>query len=211
MCQTHTVVDLSSFWPDAVADRADLRDRLLDAYGEPSRGYHNVQHLAEVFERIDMILTSSPADEIDRDAVLLAAWFHDAVYDLEGDNEERSAVLAEKELAHAGIGAELTTEVARLVRLTATHQVSDDDIAGQVLCDADLGILAADADRYAEYTHGVRREYQHVREVDFRRGRADILRRLLEAPTLFRTWFAREHWEDRARANMRRELAVLET
>jgi predicted metal-dependent HD superfamily phosphohydrolase len=164
-----------------------------------------------VFKRIDMILTSSPADEIDRDAVLLAAWFHDAVYDIRGDNEERSAALAEQELARAGIPADLTTEVARLVRLTATHQVGDDDIAGQVMCDADLGILAADADRYAEYTHGVRREYQHVPEVDFRRGRAVILRRLLDAPTLFRTSFARKHWEDQARANMRRELAVLET
>ncbi len=210
MCQTHSVVDLSSFWPDAVAGHVGLRDRLLDAYSEPCRGYHNVQHLAEVFERIDMILTSGHADDVDRDAVLLAAWFHDAVYDRRGDNEERSAAVAEQELARAGISADLATEVARLVRLTTTHQVDDDDIAGQVLCDADLGILAADADRYAEYTHGVRREYQHVLEADFRRGRADILHRLLEAPTLFRTGFAREHWEDRARANVRRELAVLQ-
>jgi len=99
--------------------------------------------------------------------------------------------------------------VARLVRLTATHDPAVDDRAGMVLCDADLAILAAPAERYAEYTAGVRREYAHVPDEDFRRGRAKVLRTLLDRPALFRTAFGQRHWEDPARTNVAAELAVL--
>jgi predicted metal-dependent HD superfamily phosphohydrolase len=78
-----------------------------------------------------------------------------------------------------------------------------------VLCDADLGILAADPDRYAAYTVGVRREYAHVPDADFATGRATVLRALLAKPTLFHTGLARDLWEARARANVEAELARL--
>ena len=44
----------------------------------------------------------------------------------------------------------------------------------------------------------------------FRPGRASVLRSLAEKPHLFHTAYAREHWEAPARANLERELAVLE-
>ena len=42
-------------------------------------------------------------------------------------------------------GTPYAAEVARLVRLTETHDPADDDLAGQALCDADLAILAVGA------------------------------------------------------------------
>ena len=100
--------------------------------------------------------------------------------------------------------------MARLVRLTATHRPEPDDRDGQVLSDADLAVLAADEERYAGYVAGVRAEYAHVADDDFRRGRAAVLRDLLAKPALFHTAAARDLWEERARANVTRELAGLE-
>lgn len=206
--------DVRDYWPQTLSAHRDISERLLEAYADPGRAYHNVLHLHEVFGRIDAITTTAdggvPAHTFPRDAVLLGAWFHDAVYDAHGDNEERSAVLAGHELGRARVDAGLLDEVLRLVRLTATHRVRPDDLAGQVLCDADLGVLAADETRYAEYTAGVRREYQHVPDDDFRVGRAIVLRNLVDAPTLFHTTFAIQHWEVRARENVERELRRLE-
>ena len=145
------------------------------------------------------------ADDPAREAVLLAAWFHDAVYDGQGDAEERSARLAEESLG----ASPLALEVARLVRLTEQHRPADDDVAGQVLCDADLAILAAAPERYASYVAGVRAEYAHIPDADFEAGRASVLRDLLEKPTLFHTPAARDRWERAARANVRRELDEL--
>lgn len=204
---------LSQYWPSLLAAHTNVRSMLVEMYDEPHRGYHNRLHLAEVFARIDLILAADPALAVDRDAVLLAAWFHDAVYDAVHDvgeqSEERSAILAERELATVDAPPLLIEEVARLVRLTKTHDVADDDPNGQVLCDADLGILAADKERYGEYTQGVRREYAHVGDDDFRQGRARILRDLLAMPALFNTGFAKQHWENSARANVERELIAL--
>jgi len=192
------------------------RDLLLAAYADPRRGYHDVRHLEEVLDHLDVLLAEADpvdavaAERVDADAVRLAAWFHDAVYDGEPDDEERSARLAEEELSRAAVGADVVAEVARLVRLTATHDPADGDLAGAVLSDADLAVLAAEPERYAEYVAGVRREYAHVQDEAFRRGRGEVLRGLLAAPTLFRTTSGRRLWEQRARANVEAELAALD-
>jgi predicted metal-dependent HD superfamily phosphohydrolase len=185
-------------WPGPEQAGADL----LRRYSEPHRHYHTVQHLAEVLDRLDEL-------GADDDAVRLAAWFHDAVYDpSRADNEEQSAVLAERELADVRPAATIA-EVARLVRLTAAHDPAEGDRAGAVLCDADLAVLAADPERYAAYAAAVREEYAAVPDEAFRAGRADVLRSLLALPSLFRTTAARERWETAARHNVETELTLL--
>ena len=191
--------DLARYWP---LDDDALRRRLEEAYDAPGRGYHDLLHLTEVLEHVDELL---PPGHTDRTAVLVAAWFHDAVYEGRHDDETRSANLAE-----SALDGSLAGEVGRLVRLTATHRPADDDLAGQVLCDADLAILAAPPERYASYVAGVRTEHAHGPDADFAAGRAAVLRDLLDKPTLFHTPVARRRWEQAARANVERELSTLE-
>ena len=183
-------------WP--LPDRTDLRDSLLKTYRSRS-GYHDDRHLAEVLDRIAEL---GGAD----DELVLAAWFHDAVYDGDRDDEERSAVLAEASLD--GTGADVAT-VARLVRLTATHSPETGDAAGEVLCDADLGILAADPARYREYADGVRADYAHIDDASFVEGRLAVLEDLLGREHLFHTAYARDRWDAPARANLTAEIAAL--
>jgi predicted metal-dependent HD superfamily phosphohydrolase len=179
---------------------------LAGRYGEPHRRYHTRAHLTAVLDLVDEL--AAHAD--DPDAVRLAAWFHDAVYDPErGDNEERSAWLAERMLTDTDVGHQVTAEVARLVRLTATHAPEPGDRNGHVLCDADLAILAAEPERYAAYAAAVREEYAFVPDEYFARGRADVLRGLLELPALFHTPEARTRLEPRARHNIETELTLL--
>ena len=80
---------------EARHDVAGAGAALLGRWAEPHRAYHDLAHLSEVLERVDLL-----AAEADRpDAVRLAAWFHDAVYDpTADDNEERSAHVAETSL-----------------------------------------------------------------------------------------------------------------
>lgn len=189
-------------------DIAGTGARLLAAYGDPQRRYHDLHHLADVLDHVD----SLAAVATDPEAVRLAAWFHDAVYEPTGtDNEERSAVMAEHELAQLRVPDAVVAEVARLVRLTATHDPDPDDRNGAVLCDADLAVLGRDRDGYAAYANAVRQEYGHVPDELFRAGRAAILRALLDQPTLFRTSEGITRWEKTARRNVTDELALLES
>ncbi|MEZ5097083.1 MAG: hypothetical protein R2731_13865 [Nocardioides sp.] len=185
---------------------AAVRDELLAAYAHPGRGYHDTRHLTEVLDRLDELAAAGAPFEAER--VRLAAWFHDGVYDGHRDAEERSAVWAERALRGL-VPEQEVAAVARLVRLTETHDPADGDDDGAALCDADLGILAAGADRYADYVADVRAEYDQLDETTFRQGRAEVLARLAGHPRLFHTAHARAHWEAAARRNLETELAAL--
>ena len=180
---------------------------LLSRWREPHRHYHDAQHLADVLAAVDDLA----ADAADVPAVRLAAWFHDAVYEgRPGDDEQRSADLARQVLTELGVPPQRSDRVADLVRITLHHDPAPGDADGAVLCDADLAILAADADRYARYVKAVRAEYQHVPEPMFRSGRAMVLKALEAMPRLYRTAAARQRWEGAARANLARELDELQ-
>jgi predicted metal-dependent HD superfamily phosphohydrolase len=178
----------------------EVRDELLRRWSEPHRRHHDRRHLAEVLEALP---DRAPP------TVLLAAWYHDAVYDpSRDDNEAASARLAREHLA--GVLPESTlAEVERLVLLTRTHDASPADADGAMLSDADLAVLGARPERYDAYARDIRAEYAYLGEDDFRRGRADVLRALLAAQPLFRTEPGRRRWEQAARANLSRELAAL--
>jgi predicted metal-dependent HD superfamily phosphohydrolase len=189
-------------WP--LPNRPELRDRLVAAYST-GRGYHDLRHLAEVLQRLDELGFGADVE------VVLAAWFHDAVYDGDAGDEERSAQLAETELPGSvvdGRGVDVA-EVARLVRLTAAHDPAPGDRRGEALSDADLAILAAPPERYREYAADVRRDFAHVSDADFRAGRRAVLDDLLSRAALFRTPYARAHWDQAARANLAAEIEAL--
>lgn len=181
-------------------------DNLIKRWAEPQRRYHTLDHLVAVLDRVEELAEYAADPEL----VRLAAWFHDAVYLPErSTNEERSARLAERALPEAGVPQEKVAEVARLVRLTVTHDPADDDPNGQVLCDADLAVLASPPDAYAAYAAAVREEYGFVPDDAFREGRTAVLRQLLALSRLFRTPYGQREWEARARENLRAELAEL--
>lgn len=197
-------VDLLADWP-LPAERA-LGAQLVASYAHPDRGYHDSRHLTEVLERLQEL--AARGESFDLMAVVLAAWFHDSVYDAQPDAEKRSAAWAAEALAGL-VEPAVVDEVVRLVLLTEHHRPADDDPNGCALSDADLAILAAAPARYAEYVAAVRREYAHVPDPDFAAGRAAILRDLLAKPHLFHTAHARSSWESAARANVESELAGL--
>jgi predicted metal-dependent HD superfamily phosphohydrolase len=152
----------------------------------------------------------------DLDAVVVAALYHDAVYDPRAtDNEAASARLARRDLTALGWTDERADRVATMIEATAGHtgQVADDhgaDPDTAVLLDADLSILGADPVAYQTYATGVRVEYGHVDDAAWRAGRADVLRALAARDPLYRTATARARWESRAKANVQAELATLE-
>nr|WP_308268402.1 HD domain-containing protein [Yinghuangia soli] len=192
---------------DSDATAAAVGEDLIGRYAQPHRRYHATGHLLAVLELVDELAD----DADDPDAVRLAAWFHDAVYDpARADNEERSARLAERALAEAGVEPALVAETARLVRVTAEHAPSDGDRNAAVLCDADLAILATERDRYDAYAAAVREEYSFVPEEAFRGARAAVLRDLLALPRLFHTPLGYARYEEAARHNLRTELERLE-
>lgn len=191
---------LAARWPLS----RELAEDLLDRWSAPRRYYHDLQHLEECLTALDLLGGAERP-------VVLATWFHDAIYTGHaGEDEEASARLAEEHLtALPGVSAAERGEVARLVRLTAGHQPADDDARGHLMCDADLAILGAAPDRYEDYRRAIRREYAEVPLEEFRRGRARVLTHLAALDPLYRTATAQATWTDPARANLATEITRL--
>jgi predicted metal-dependent HD superfamily phosphohydrolase len=161
--------------------------------------------LLHVLTRIDEL-----ADDHDLFLVRLAAWYHDAVYAIpvgQISNEEASARLALRELSWVGLEQEDLNQVARLVRLTETHLPGPRDPEGELLCDADLAILASDPPDYADYVAAIRAEYAQLPEEQFLAGRLAVLTELADRE-IFRTAKGRR-LTNAARANLATEMGAL--
>jgi predicted metal-dependent HD superfamily phosphohydrolase len=179
---------------------------LAARYAHPDRHYHNLAHLRHVLETLDQLKQLAQ----DLPALLLAAWFHDAVYDARAkDNEAQSALLAQAVLERFRVPKPLSERVAALILLTKSHSAASDDIDGQLLLDADLAILGAGEAEYRQYAAAIRREYAWVAETDYRAGRAAVLKRFEERPVIFHCALMRDQFERSARRNLQAERLAL--
>lgn len=193
---------LRAAWDTLLPGTPGIGTELLARWSEPHRVYHDVRHLAHALAAAREIT----GGEVPR-PVQLALWFHDAVYRREpGADEEASARLAVDLLAGTVVQAGELDEITRLVRLTASHVLTDPhDQAGAIVLDADLAVLGQPRGRYDVYVRDVRLEYEQVPEPDFRRGRVQVLDHLLGLTPLFATGQGRLRWEDTARGNLAAE------
>lgn len=183
----------------AAGEGAALFARLKAAYAEPQRHYHTLQHLAECLAAFDAAhLQATHPHEVG-----LALWFHDAVYDIKGhDNELRSADWARDALLDAGVAPASAQHVHDLVMATR-HTAVPSDGDQQLLVDIDLSILGAERARFDEYEQQIRKEYAYVPGFLFRRKRREILKGFLDRPAIYSTPDFHAALEARARDNLR--------
>jgi predicted metal-dependent HD superfamily phosphohydrolase len=175
------------------------------AYSEPHRHYHTVAHIDACLRELDSFRSlARSASEVEA-----ALWFHDVIYVPEAsDNETRSAELAARFLASAGLRPEACGRVHGHV-LATTHDKEPADSDSALAADVDLSILGKEPAAYARFERQVRREYRAVPPLQYRRKRREVLRSFLERKSIYWTAEFRERYEARARLNIERAIARL--
>jgi predicted metal-dependent HD superfamily phosphohydrolase len=169
-------------------------------YAEPGRFYHSLDHIEAMLETVE----SLAAFARNLNAVKLAVWLHDVIYDgRASDNEERSAEYAERLCEKLAIPE--GQSVASLVLRMKTHDAGE-DVDAKVLLDADLAILGASESAYRAYADQIRQEYAWVPEPDYRKGRRQVLERFPARPRIFHLL---GDLEEPARRNIAAEIAQL--
>lgn len=203
-------LELEVAWQRHVTTDRTLLDKLLARHREKHRRYHTAAHVAWVIRHVDELASVEPIDHLDE--VVAAAFYHDAVYEpTYPANERASARLARRDLASSGWDADAVERVASMIEATEHGATGAGGASGDtaVLLDADLAVLGADPAGYSAYLTGVRAEYRHLTDDEWRTGRAAVLQEFLERPAIYSTPTARDRWETRARANLTAELAGL--
>ena len=179
-------------------------------YAEPQRHYHDLSHLDALlglFER------HKPALH-DAEAVRLAIYYHDAVYQPErSDNETASAQLLRDELQGL-VGPVTLDRAGALILATRTHHVPpgcEVELAADcgLFLDMDVSVLGAEAEVFDRYEAGIAAEYRPFYEAEaYRQGRLKVLQHFLARDRIYVSE-AFAALEAPARANLARSVAAL--
>ena len=153
-------------------------DRLVAAYCEPHRKRHTLEHILECLREFDSARNITE----NQNAVEMAIWFHDFVY----DTSEELAKFNEP------------IKVCKLMDV-------------RVLIDVDLSSLGKPWSEFREDSRAVREEYNHVPEAVFREKRAEILQGFLDRPRIYFTDYFYEKNEAQARENLKRAIEELKS
>jgi predicted metal-dependent HD superfamily phosphohydrolase len=181
-------------------------DVLVNAYTQPDRHYHNLNHIHHVLTILDRF-----DDRIKNPIALsFAAWFHDFVYDPRAaDNEAQSAKAAGDLLTNIGGSSKLIDRVQQLILATQRHQIDAEDRDRCIFLDADLAILGTDPVAYQVYARSIRREYDWVSDAAYQAGRIQVLESFLQRDRLYYTELLFDELESIARANIQQEIGLL--
>lgn len=159
--------------------------RLFDDYGmttvaiaqlsacwqEPHRYYHNESHLLFLLNRIQALSDKSLISVKKKDTLLMAAFFHDAVYDpTAADNEEKSAILF-RQLTQPRADSALIEEI---IIDTKSHKAKNKLSA--LFCQLDMAVVTqSDFQELLAWEKGIAKEYQFVDYTIYKKHRIGFL------------------------------------
>ena len=175
---------------------------LEDLYSDPVRHFHTAEHVSDCLVHFDNVA----AMLLDRDAVELALWFHDAIYEPgAADNERRSAKLFVARTA--GVDDLLRRRVCALVLATrhAGHVQGHDR---RFMVDIDLAGFGAPWDEFMAKGTELRNEYAAQSDECYYAAQLLFLKRLRERRQFFTTAYFRDRYEATAQENLRRLVAL---
>jgi predicted metal-dependent HD superfamily phosphohydrolase len=187
------------------APHPDIFTKLVTAYSEPHRHYHNQDHIALCLQELDKNADLAEFPDI----IEFALWLHDSVYDTAAhDNEIKSAEWASDILTISGCGSSVSDTVHALILDTA-HGARPLSKDGALIVDIDLCILGKSRDIFDDYESAIRQEYIWVPEELYKKGRADVLTGFLERPRIYYTDRIEAEYGETARENLKHSLAML--
>jgi predicted metal-dependent HD superfamily phosphohydrolase len=147
---------------------------ILAMWNESHRHYHNLNHLNDLIEQINENKSNYSQKEYEK--MMLAALFHDCVYDpMSEDNEEKSAQFF-MECVIDKSNTDLL-EVKQMILDTKTHQATTN--LSEKFNQLDMNIVERDFNQLLEWETGIYNEYKAFGE-KYKEGRLKFLESLLD-------------------------------
>jgi predicted metal-dependent HD superfamily phosphohydrolase len=196
---------IACFKTELQATSTSIVNEIISRYNEPSRAYHNINHLFFILEQRNNL----PLNTEEREFLFLVTLFHDFVYEIGSkENEKRSAKVAATFLRELDFDEARINWICNCILLTKDHQSSEADDLQKLFCDLDLLILASPSFAYDSYIQKIRKEYRVYPDFIYNNGRKKVLKDFLQRNKIFHST-AFEYLEDQARINIKNELKSL--
>ena len=190
-----------------------LRNLVNSVYNSKGRFYHGVNHINSMLQRFEELYEKIPEvkDEIAYESMRLAIIFHDLIQGCK-----------DAEFTCADIVSDLLTpletptnfmdirNVGVLIRYTDYNFYSEGINPDECLIrDLDLEGLGASWEVYLHNSFLIRQEYPNISIDEFCKGRKEFIKHILSFEKIYSTPYF-EHLEEKARANLKRELEFCE-
>ncbi len=191
----------------------DVLTQIRERYRETTRSYHTWDHALSVVSWVTHALEVMGPGPNDA-ALMLAALYHDVVYDAEGSpsNESRSVAVMQDTLRDAAHLSDAVKEQATgLIMATAQHgklESSDVDRPAAILLDCDIASFGETRWEVVLWNeHNIVAEYlQRYTVEQVAAGRTAFLQKMLTKQSIFLTPYFVKLFEGQARLNIQRLL-----
>jgi len=182
--------------------QADFWSEIEQAYSQPNRHYHNLEHLAYMMQKVDEY--DAQIQQID--CVKFAVFYHDFIYSATSkNNEDRSAETAGEKCQKLGLSEQQIAKCQTHILATKSHAFNK-DMDTNYLIDIDLGIIGESIEMYEAYAKKIRQEYIIFPDFLYKPGRKKVLEHFLHMDSIYKTTEFQKAFESQARKNLRWEL-----
>jgi len=170
----------------------DLLWKEIELEYSNNRYYHSLKHLCSIYQELQTFKLST--------IIEFTIFYHDIVYDInKSNNEEKSAILAKKNLLKIDVPNEIINQVMQLIIESKSHHTIFN--SHKKFLDADLHILGSKSDIY--------QEYQKYSDNQYNYGRKLVLESILKKDKIYNSDFFYQKYERKARENLLNEYKKL--
>ena len=183
----------------------ELWDEVEKNYSGKKRHYHTLLHLENLLTK----LTEVKSEIQHWEAILFTLFYHDIIYTaLKSDNEENSALLAEKRMQQLSVSNDIIERCKNQILATKSHSKSTDSDTNY-FTDADLSVLGQPWEIYSLYYKNVRKEYAIYPDFIYNPGRKKVIQHFLSMNSIYKTDYFYNQFEKVAKENLMKELSYL--
>ena len=174
-----------------------FKDKLSSTYS-----FHNIDHTRRVVEAATLLADRENINGKEKEALLLAAWFHDVGYCESCTSHESIGMNLAAEFLHKeNVEDAEINKVKNLINATALH-VLPQDILEKIIKDADTSHLASD--KFFEITESLREECKKAH--DLKLSREEWAKKNLSflQSHQFYTDFAKNNWDKKKQETLQK-------
>lgn len=177
---------------------------LFARYAESNRFYHTIDHIDYCLGMFDKVRKHC----VNPDAVELAIWFHDVVYDFPANENERLSAEYFMDVSRGRLPEALRRIVFDQV-IATDHRSLPVDQDQKIMIDIDLSSFGRQWEQFLHDGVNVRKEMDFLADDEFYSRQIAFMKSLLAREHFYATdWFQR-NFEASARQNLTRYLASL--
>lgn len=186
--------------------RDSYYDTIIGYYSLEDKYYHNLKHIQNLLK----YLNDFELDFNDKLMLELSIWFHDIIYDPKSiNNEFYSAIYFDDFIRNSGNfdAYHIINDIIYNIILSTKHDNSAKTRLEKIMCDIDLRELAEDW--YIDNSYKIKKEYSHLSNEEWKRGRIDFINKFLNKDRIYLTDEYYNLYETKARLNLTKEKEYL--